>query len=62
MLELIVGYGFPVVLLNVIVISIFMKRWTNNFNNTNRGVKLFVAMTAPLLVWMVLGIALMFVY
>lgn len=62
MLELIVGYGFPVVLLNVIVISIFMKRWTNNFNNTDRGVKLFVAMTAPLLVWMVLGVALMFVY
>lgn len=62
MLELIVGYGFPVVLLNVIVISIFMKRWTNNFNNTDRGVKLFFAMTAPLLVWMVLGVALMFVY
>ena len=62
MLELIVGYGFPVVLLNVIVISIFMKRWTNNFNNTDRGVKLFFAMTTPLIVWMVLDLALMFVY
>lgn len=62
LLELIVVYGFPVVLLNVIVISIFIKRWTNNFNNTDRGVKLFFALLIPLVVWMVLCMILMYVY
>lgn len=62
MLEMIVGYGLIIVVLNVIVISLFIKRWTNNFNNTDRGVKLFFAITTPLIVWMVLVLALMFVY
>ncbi len=62
LLELIVVYGFPVVLLNVIVISIFIKRWTNNFNNTDRGVKLFFALLIPLVVWMVLCMILLYVY
>ena len=62
MLEFIVAYGLLLVVINTVVISLGIKKWTNNFNNTDRGVKLFAAALVPINIWMVLGIILMITY
>ena len=56
MLNTIIEWSFYAVQLNVIVIAIFMKKFTHNFSNARRIVKSVLAMTLPMLAWIAISV------